>query len=60
MGGRVGLRYGRIGGQREKVKTKGFIKPLALGGSTGFVESLTLLRQRLNAHGGEGVGKGGV
>jgi hypothetical protein len=29
-------RYGWIGGQREKVKTKGFIKPLALGGSKGF------------------------
>jgi hypothetical protein len=50
----VGLRYGRIGGQREKVKTTGFIKPLALGGSKGFVESKTLLSQRLNARGGEG------
>ncbi len=30
------MRYGRIGGQREKVKTKGFIKPLALGGSKWF------------------------
>jgi hypothetical protein len=29
------------------------------GGSKGFVESLTLLSQRLNARGGEGVGKGG-
>ena len=45
---------------REKVKTKGFIKPLALGRSKGFVESWTLLSQRLNARGGEGVGKGGV
>ncbi len=30
------------------------------GGSIGFVESLTLLSQRLNARGGEGEGKGGV
>ena len=27
-------------------------------GSKGFVESLTLLSQRLNARGGEGVGRG--
>ena len=46
--------------RRVRVKTKGFIKPLALGGSIGFVESLTLLSQRLNALGGEGEGKGGV
>ncbi len=43
-----------------RVKTKGFVKPLALGGSKGFVESLTLLSQRLNARGREGEGKGGV
>ena len=43
-----------------RVKTKGFIKPLALGGSIGFVESLTLLSQRLNARGGKDEGKGGV
>jgi hypothetical protein len=30
------VRYGRIGGRRVKVKTKVFIKPLALGGSVGF------------------------
>jgi len=29
-------------------------------GEYGFVESLTLLSQRLNARGGERVGKGGV
>ena len=53
--GEGGLRYGRMGGRRVRVKTKGFIKPLALGGSKGFVESLTLLSQRLNARGGGGV-----
>jgi hypothetical protein len=36
--GGEGLRYGLIGGQREKVR-----------GEYGFVESLTLLSQRLNA-----------
>jgi hypothetical protein len=47
-----GVRYDwRIGGQREKVKTKGFIQPLALGGCIGFVKSKTLLSQRLNARG---------
>jgi hypothetical protein len=45
MGGRCVrcMRYGRIGGRREKVR-----------GEYGFVESLTLLSQRLNARGGEG------
>ena len=43
-----------MGGRRVRVKTKGFIKSLALGGGKGFVESLTLLSQRLNARGGEG------
>jgi hypothetical protein len=32
----------------------------AEGEGKGFVESLTLLSQRLNARGGEGEGKGGV
>jgi hypothetical protein len=45
-----------MGGRRVRVKTKGFIKPLALGGSKGFVESLTLMSQRLNARGREGEG----
>ena len=38
-----------MGGQRVRVR-----------GEYRFVESLTLLSQRLNARGGEGVGKGGV
>ena len=43
-------RFWRMGGRRVRVKAKGFIKPLALGGSKGFEF----------ARGGEGVGKGGV
>ena len=47
---------------------KGGVKGLSSGaevrdkvrGEYRFVESLTLLSQRLNARGGEGVGKGGV
>ncbi len=42
-----GRRYGRIGGRRVRVKTKDFIKPLALGGSKGFEF----------ARGGEGEGR---
>ncbi len=33
---RGGGRYGRMGGRREKVKTKGFIKPLAFRGNIGL------------------------
>ena len=40
-----------MGGRRVRVRD---------GQRGEYVESLTLLSQRLNARGGEGVGKGGV
>ena len=42
-----------MGGRRVRVRD-------GQRGDYRFVESLTLLSQRLNARGGEGVGKGGV
>ena len=48
MGG--GRWYGRMGGLRVRVRD-------GQRGGCGFVESLRLLRQRLNARGGEGEGK---
>ena len=44
-----------MGGRRVRVKTKGFIKPLALGGGKGFEFARTVRVLSSRALGGEGV-----